>query len=192
MPRHKAVVSIVMLLLASAPGAQEAKFGNKPVITLAIAKQLASAIMKAACKAAPASGERPIVKNGVDGDCIGSVAIADDGGTVFYLETLDGTQTPSVQMAIEKAKTAALWRRPTSQFHEAIQKGTNMSFLDSSAHIATAPGGEPLYLGNDCVGAIGFSGQNSDNVMPAARAEWKKIVGEASSNQERYEGHADR
>jgi glc operon protein GlcG len=176
MAKSKVVFSIGLLLLATATGAQPAKFGTKPVITLAIAKQLAAAILKASCKVAPPPGERPIVKNGVDGDCIGSVAIADDGGTVFYVETLDGTQAPSIQMAIEKARTAAMWRRPTSKFHEAIQKGTNMSYLDGSFPLTSAEGGEPLYLGNDCVGGIGFSGQNPDNVMAAALAEWKKIT----------------
>jgi len=137
----------------AAPGV---KFGTKPVITLAIAKQLAAAILKASCKNPPPPGERPVVTNGVEGDCIGSVAIADDAGTVFYLETLDGTQAPSVHMA--------------------IQKGTNMSYLDGSFPLTTAPGGEPLYLGNDCVGGIGFSGQDPDHVMAAAMAEWKKIT----------------
>jgi len=79
-------------------------------------------------------------------------------------------------MAMEKAKTAALWRRSTSRFHEAIQKGTSMSCLDGSFQLTSAPGGEPLYLGNDCFGGIGFSGQNPDNVMPAAISEWKKIT----------------
>jgi uncharacterized protein GlcG (DUF336 family) len=172
----KTVFSIVILLLASTAGAEQAKFGKKPVLTLAIAKQLAAAILKAACKVAPPPGERPIVKNGVEGDCIGSVAIADDGGTVFYLETLDGTQAPSIEMSIKKARTAAIWKRSTRVFHESIQKGTNMSYLDGSFPLTTAIGGEPLYVGNDCVGGIGFSGQDPDNVMPAAMAEWKKIT----------------
>ena len=51
-----------------------------------------------------------------------------------------------------------------------------MSCLDGSFQLTSAPGGEPLYLGNDCFGGIGFSGQNPDNVMPAAISEWKKIT----------------
>ena len=53
----KAVFASAILLLTSAAGAQEAKFGTKPVITLAIAKRLAAAIRKASCKAAPAPGQ---------------------------------------------------------------------------------------------------------------------------------------
>jgi glc operon protein GlcG len=182
MATTRLVLLIAILSFASTASAQELKFGTKPVITLAIAKQLAAAVLKASCKVAPAPGERPIVKDGVQGDCIGSVAIADDTGTVFYVETLDGTQGPSITMAIEKARTAALWKRSTKAFHDKIQDGTNLSYLDGSFPLTTAIGGEPLYLGNDCVGGIGFSGQNPDNVMPAAMAEWNRIVEQASSN----------
>ena len=181
MLKIKAVIMTAVFLTVSIVGAQELKFGTKPVITLAIAKQLAAAILKASCKVAPPPGERPIVTNGVSGDCIGSVAIADDSGTVFYLETLDGTQAPSIQMAIAKARTAALWKRSTTTFHNKIQDGSNMSYLDNSFDLTTAIGGEPLYLGNDVVGGIGFSGQNPDNVMPAAMAEWKRITEQASA-----------
>jgi glc operon protein GlcG len=174
----KTIVAVGTLSIVSGAGAQQAKFGSKPVITLAIAKQLAAAILKASCKAPPLAGERPIVRNGVEGDCIGSVAIADDGGTVFYVETLDGTQAPSIHMAMAKATTAALWKRSTDKFHEAVQKEANLSYLDGSFPLTTAPGGEPLYLGNDCVGGIGFSGQDPAAVMPAALAEWKKITSE--------------
>ena len=173
----KFVASVAIALLVSTGMAQEAKFGTKPVLTRAIAKQLAAAILKAACKTTLPPGERPVVKNGVEGDCIGAVAIADDTGTVIYLETLDGTQSPSVTMALEKAKTAALWKRSTDTFHEAVQTGKNMSYLDGSFPLTSAPGGEPLYLGNDCVGGLGFSGQEPKNVMPAAMAEWHKITG---------------
>jgi len=182
MATTKIIFSIILLMAASTAGAQEVKFGTKPVITLAIAKQLAGATLKAACKVAPAPGERPIVVDGVKGDCIGSVAIADDGGAVFYVETLDGTQKPSIQMAIAKAKASALWQRSTRKFHEKLQDGSNLSYLDGSfPDLSTGVGGEPLYLGNDIVGGIGFSGQNPDNVMPAAMAEWKKITEQASS-----------
>jgi uncharacterized protein GlcG (DUF336 family) len=180
MAKFYSKLSLTLLLLASITGAQEVKFGTKPVITLAIAKQLAAAVLKAACKVAPPPGERPIVKDGVKGDCIGSVAIADDSGTVFYVETLDGTQKPSIKMAIAKAETAALWKRPTKAFHDKIQAGTNLSYLDGTFGASTGIGGEPLYLGNDVVGGLGFSGQNPDNVMPAALAEWERIVQQAA------------
>lgn len=173
----KFVVSLAMVLATTGALPQEAKFGTKPVMTRAIAKQLAAAILKAACKTTPPPGQRPVVKNGTEGDCIGAVAIADDTGTVIYLEVLDGTQIPSIQMSLEKARTAALWKRATDVFHEAIQTGKNMSYLDGSFPLTSAPGGEPLMLGNDCVGGLGFSGQEPKNVMPAAMAEWQKITG---------------
>jgi glc operon protein GlcG len=176
------LVAIAVILLASTAVGQQRKFGQKPVITLAIAKQLAAAILKDACKNPPPEGTRPIVKNSVEGDCLGVVAIADDHGTVFYLETLDGTQLTSIHMAMEKAKTAAVWRRSTENMYSraaAVPGGSHM-YLDGSFNLSESPrGGEPLYVGNDCVGGIGFAGGGMEaNLESAVAIEWKKIIGE--------------
>src|ERR1700676_1276852 len=41
-----------------------------------------------------------------------AIAIVDAGGELVYFEKMDGTQTGSVQVAIDKARSAVLFRRP--------------------------------------------------------------------------------
>lgn len=142
---------------------------QKRPMTLAIAKRIVAAASKAACsypKIAP--------------ECAGTQAVVDDAGALIYLETLDGTQVPSIEMAILKAKTSALWHRPTKQFHDAITKGTNMSYLDGTfANMTTAVGGVPLAVNGTMVGGFGTSGNPYlEPIMTAALDELKKIVAE--------------
>src|ERR1700730_8257891 len=109
-------VAVMGMFLSTTP-AQESSMGPKSArkpMTLEIAKQIVAAASKAACTP----------------ECIGTQVVVDDAGALIYLETLDGTQTPSIEMAIKKAKTAALYHRPTETFHTAVTKGTNMSYLD--------------------------------------------------------------
>ena len=138
-------------------------------MTLALAKRIAAAASKAACsypKNAP--------------ECAGTQVVVDDSGALIYLETLDGTQVPSIEMAIAKAKTSALWHRPTQQFHDAISNGSNMSYLDGTfINMTTAPGGIPLSVNGTMVGGFGTSGNPFlEPIMQAAQDELKKIVAE--------------
>ena len=54
-----------------------------------------------------------------------AIAIVDNHGFLVYYEKMDDTQTGSVQVAIDKAKTAAMFRRPSKVFEDAIGKGRN-------------------------------------------------------------------
>ena len=157
---------------SSSTASIESRMGPKSParpMTLAIAKRIVAAASKAACaypKNAP--------------ECVGTQAIADDTGALIYLETLDGTQVPSIEMSILKAKTSALWHRPTQQFHDAISNGSNMSYLDGTfINMTTAPGGIPLAVNGRMVGGFGTSGNPFlEPIMAAAQEELKKIVAE--------------
>src|SRR5262249_51102554 len=52
-----------------------------------------------------------------------AIAIVDPGGELVYFEKMDGTQTASVQVAVDKARSAALYRRPTKFFEDALAAG---------------------------------------------------------------------
>lgn len=141
----------------------------KRPMTLALAKRIVEAASKAACSYPTVAPE-----------CAGTQAVVDDTGALIFLETLDGTQTPSIEMAILKAKASALWHRPTQQFHDAITKGTNMSYLDGTfKDMTTAVGGVPLAVNGTMVGGFGTSGNPYlEPIMTAAQDELKKIVAE--------------
>jgi glc operon protein GlcG len=90
-----------------------------------------------------------------------AVAIVDIGGELVYFEKMDGTQTGSVSVSIEKARTAALFKRPTQTFEEAVAGGaTGMPMLGLRTAVPLE-GGIPLVMGGKIVGAIGVSGATS-------------------------------
>ena len=55
----------------------------------------------------------------------GAIAIADAGGHLLYLERLDGTFPAAAAVSTEKARTAAIFQKPTSDFEDAIKAGRN-------------------------------------------------------------------
>lgn len=85
-----------------------------------------------------------------------AIAIAEPSGALIYFLKMDNVQYASVDLAIAKAKTAALYRRPTRMFTEALANG-HLFFLTFEG-LCAAPGGLPLVAGGKLVGAIGVSG----------------------------------
>ena len=100
----------------------------------------------------------------------GAIAIVDDGGALLYLERLDRTFPAASPVAIEKARTAAQFRRPTRLFEDAIRNGRQA--LLGVAVMTPLQGGVPIVVGGEVVGAIGVSGaasaQQDDDIAQAA------------------------
>ncbi len=99
----------------------------------------------------------------------GSIAVVDDGGNLIYLERVEPTFPASAEIAIHKARTAALFQRPSKVLEDAITSGRT-----SLLKVAEAPlqGGEPIRVGGVIIGAIGVSGAAS-----AARDEAIALIG---------------
>ncbi|ALA60405.1 heme-binding protein [Nitrospira moscoviensis] len=93
----------------------------------------------------------------------GSIAVVDEGGNLVALERLDQTFAASANIAIGKARTAALFKKPTKVFEEAIKGGrTSMVTLGGDLQNFTPlQGGIPLEWEGKVVGAIGVSGAAS-------------------------------
>jgi glc operon protein GlcG len=88
----------------------------------------------------------------------GVIAVVDDGGNLMALERLDGTFAAGANVSIGKARTAALFKKPTRVFEELINKGrTAMTTVDFTPLI----GGVPIVVDGQIVGAIGVSGAAS-------------------------------
>ena len=97
-----------------------------------------------------------------------AVAILDNHGMLIYYEMMDDTQTSSATIAIEKGRTAAMFRRPSKAFEDGISGG-RMAILG----LPGAPpidGGLPIFVGGKIIGAVGVSGVNSDQDAQIARA----------------------
>lgn len=96
------------------------------------------------------------------------IAVVDDGGHLVYLQRLDGTQTGSIDVAIQKARTAQAFKRPTKVFEEAIAGGrTALIALPGALPLE---GGLPIMVDGQLVGAIGVSGVKSTEDGQIAKA----------------------
>ena len=97
------------------------------------------------------------------------IAIVDDGGHLVFFERADGTQKASCVVAVEKAKTAILFKRPTKALEDAVANGrTVMLALPGATPIE---GGLPLVSADGhYLGAIGVSGvlSSQDGQVAAA------------------------
>jgi glc operon protein GlcG len=85
------------------------------------------------------------------------IAIVDTAGYPILLQRLDGTQVASVNVAIDKARTAAIYRRPSRDFEEQVSSG-RASAMQLHGAVALA-GGIPIVVDGHVVGAIGVSGE---------------------------------
>jgi glc operon protein GlcG len=85
-----------------------------------------------------------------------AIAVVDAGGHLVALERLDGTFPAASAVSIEKARTAAVFRRPTQDFENAINGGRPA--LLGNWVMLPLQGGVPLERGSRVVGAIGVSG----------------------------------
>jgi glc operon protein GlcG len=89
-----------------------------------------------------------------------AIAIVDTAGHLVAFAKLDNTQLGSIEVAIQKAKTAALYRRSTKEFEDRLGQG------GANVKLVTLPGipiegGLPLVVNGKLVGAIGVSGVQS-------------------------------
>lgn len=96
------------------------------------------------------------------------IAIVDDGGHLLYLQRLDNTQYGSIQVAIEKARAAIAFRRPTKIWEENIAEG-QMRYLNLPGTLPIE-GGLPITVSNQFAGAIGVSGVRSFQDVQIAQA----------------------
>lgn len=89
-----------------------------------------------------------------------AIAVVDNHGMLVYYEMLDDTQTSSATIAIEKARTAAMFRRPSKAFEDVVSKG-RVAVLGLPG-VTPVQGGLPIYVNGKIIGGVGASGVNSD------------------------------
>ncbi len=99
-----------------------------------------------------------------------AVAVVDPNGTLIYYEKMDNTQIGSATVAIEKARSAAQFKRPTKAFQDALAAGGPGLRILGIAGAVPVEGGVPLVADGKIVGAIGLSGDSSDHDGQCAQA----------------------
>src|SRR5262245_272253 len=89
----------------------------------------------------------------------GVIAIVDEGGNLMAVERLDGTFAAGANISIGKARTAALFKKPTKFFEDVIKNGRTA--MVSVEHFTPLQGGIPIFVDGQVVGGVGVSGASS-------------------------------
>lgn len=151
-------VASVTVLLASIAFAQQQGAPPPPAppfgtpITLDQAKKVATA------------AEAEAKKNNLNS----AVAIVEPNGAVVYFAKMDGTQYAAFNVAMDKALSAALYRRPTAAFDAGLRGGN--TYLMTLRNMNAVPGGIPIVVGGKLIGAIGVSGGSGPEDVAVAEA----------------------
>lgn len=132
------IVAVTMAMTVSV-GPADAQLIEKTTLTLDGAKQIAAA----AEAKAKSAGARVVI------------AIVGEGGSLLLLERLDDTQVASVNVGIDKAGTAVIYRRPSKVFEDQGKNG-RVSALALYGAVALQ-GGVPITVNGKVIGAIGVS-----------------------------------
>jgi glc operon protein GlcG len=112
-----------------------------------------------AAKKAAAAASAEARKNG----WFMAIAVVDPAGTLVYFEKADTTQLGSAVVAIDKARSAALFKRPTKAFEDAVAKGGVGVRILGLTGAVPLEGGLPLMQDGKLVGGIGVSGDLSEH-----------------------------
>lgn len=122
----------------------------------------------------------------------GVIAVVDDGGNLVALERIDGTFAAGASISIGKARTAALFKKPTKVFEDIIKNGrTSMVALQDFTPLQ---GGVPITVDGEIVGAVGVSGaasarQDEELAIAGASALMTKEPGDAGTAPVAYFDH---
>ena len=99
-----------------------------------------------------------------------AVAVVDGAGDLVYFEKMDATQAGSVTVAIDKARSAARFKRPTKAFQDMLAAGGEGWRVLGLEGAVPVEGGVPIVVEGKIVGAIGVSGGTSPQDGQCARA----------------------
>lgn len=95
------------------------------------------------------------------------IAITDDGRHLLWLQRMDEARPANSEVAILKAHTAAVNRKPTKVREDLIRGGRNSVLKMPGLPVE---GGVPIMYQGECVGAIGVSGVQSEEDTQIANA----------------------
>jgi uncharacterized protein GlcG (DUF336 family) len=161
-------IALIALIVLSTVLLTNAQTVEKKTLTLDGAKKVIAAAVEYA------------KKNNAPG---GAIAVVDDGGNLLALERLDGTFAAGANISIGKARTAALFKRPTKAFEDIIKNGRTTLLALPDSYFTPLQGGIPIVIDGQIVGAIGVSGAASaqqDEDMAIAGANVLSAGGKVS------------
>ena len=102
-----------------------------------------------------------------------NIAVVDEGGHLLVFARMDGAKLSSVEVALTKARAAALRRAATGPSPSAAEPSVFLSLglpLATDGKLTCIRGGLPLLVDGQCVGGIGVSAGTEDQDVEVARA----------------------
>ena len=99
-----------------------------------------------------------------------AAALVDPAGILVYFEKIDDTQHASPRIAIDKAKSAALFKRPTKTFQDSVERGGIGLRVTKLRGAVPVEGGVPLVINGQIVGGLGISGGTAEQDGQCAKA----------------------
>lgn len=101
-----------------------------------------------------------------------AIAVVEPSGALVYFERMDNAQYASTQIAQDRARASAIFRRPTKSFADRVTQQNDLSVL-SLAGSSWSEGGVPIVVDGKLIGAIGASGgtQPQDGQVAKAGAD---------------------
>src|SRR5712691_6058867 len=139
-------LTTLSLVLAAISSSSSAQVTDKKTLTIDGAKKVIAASVAYA------------KKNNAPGAVI---AVVDDGGNLMAVERLDGTFAAGANISIGKARTAALFKRPTKAFEDIIKNGRTAMVSLPDSLFTPLQGGIPIIVDGQIVGGVGVSGASS-------------------------------
>jgi glc operon protein GlcG len=114
---------------------------SKKVLTLEAAREIADGALAEAVK----RGFNHLV-----------IVVVDDGGRLIFLLRQDDAEPAAVDIGIAKARTAAIFKKPTKEWKEKLLAGNN--WVLAMPNMTPIEGGIPIFVENRVIGAIGIAG----------------------------------
>jgi len=150
----RTVLAIVLAVSCASSALAQAPMSYGPSITAETAKTLAA----------------PAIAEAKKNNWAMAVAVVDPSGDLVYFEKMNDTQAGSTVIAVDKARSAARFKRETKAFQDALAAGgVGLRILALNGAVPVE-GGIPLVVNGKIVGAIGASGGTSDQDGLAAKA----------------------
>ncbi len=109
-----------------------------------------------------------------------AAAIVDNAGNLVYFEKMDNTQIGSVNVAIEKARSAAFFKRSTKALVDVLASGAGGLRVLGVHGAVPVEGGIPLLIDGNIVGAIGISGETSQQDGQCAKGSHGRLKNSGS------------
>ena len=109
-----------------------------------------------------------------------NIAVVDAGGRLVAFSRMDDARSASIEIAMTKARSAAMRLRPTADEGVAGEPLSSLRItLASGNDVTNIPGGLPIVVDGQVIGGVGVSSGTSDQDVDVAQAGLAAVLGDS-------------